>query len=75
MYEFGEGVGEDFTKAFQWYRKAAEQGHAEAQYSLGFMFEFGEGVAKDLNQARYWYKLAADNGNADAKAKLESLPK
>ena len=28
-------------EASNWYRKAAEQGHVEAQYSLGSMFEEG----------------------------------
>ena len=34
-YEIGEGVPEDDEEAARWYRLAAEQGHAPAQYSLG----------------------------------------
>ena len=30
-----EGVPEDDAEAVRWYRKAAEQGHAGAQYNLG----------------------------------------
>ena len=26
MYEYGHGVNKDFSKAFEWYKKAAEQG-------------------------------------------------
>mgnify|MGYP002623805293 CR=1 FL=1 len=33
-------------------RKAAEQGHAEAQFNLGLMYEYGYGVAKNLQEAR-----------------------
>jgi uncharacterized protein len=29
MYAIGQGVPEDDAEAVKWYRKAAEQGHAE----------------------------------------------
>jgi hypothetical protein len=32
MYDNGEGVPEDDAEAVKWYRRAAEQGFAEAQY-------------------------------------------
>ncbi len=41
------------------YRKAAEQGHAEAQYALGARYATGEGVPQDYVQAHKWYNLAA----------------
>lgn len=31
MYAKGEGVSKDYVEAVRWYRKAAEQGQAEAQ--------------------------------------------
>jgi TPR repeat protein len=34
-----------------WFKKAAEQGHAEAQTSLGQMYGNGEGVPKMMTQA------------------------
>ena len=37
MYDNGEGVEQDFKKAVYWYRKAAEQGDAEAQEILRTM--------------------------------------
>ena len=39
-YEDGEGVPADFTKAAIWYRKAAEQEDARAQYYLGCLYLF-----------------------------------
>ena len=33
-YEIGEGVSQDNIEAVKWLRLAAEQGHAEAQFSL-----------------------------------------
>ena len=35
MYYFGRGVPKDYTQAVSWYRKAAQQGYAKAQYNLG----------------------------------------
>lgn len=42
-----------------WYRKAAEQGNALAQYNLGFMYHEGRGVSQDTVQAHVWFNLAA----------------
>jgi TPR repeat protein len=38
MYQSGLGVLQDDIEAVRWYRQAAEQGHATAQYNLGLMF-------------------------------------
>jgi hypothetical protein len=54
-------------------RKAAEQGFASAQNSLGFAYEFGQGVPKDFSQAAYWYRKAAEQGKADAQMALGVL--
>ena len=39
MYETGKGVPVDDTQAATWYRKAADQGHPSAQFSLGLMYQ------------------------------------
>jgi len=46
--------------------KAADQGNAEAQVTLGKMYETGNGVSKDDEQAATWYRKAAEQGHADA---------
>ena len=51
MYIIGMGVGRDSAEAAKWYRKAAEQGHANAQNNLGLMYMSGRGVAKDNAEA------------------------
>jgi hypothetical protein len=38
------------SNAAKWYRKAAEQGDADAQFNLGDMSNTGEGVTKDREQ-------------------------
>ena len=47
----------------KWYRKAAEQGNAEAQSRLGYMYGEGEGVAKDDAEAVKWNRKAAEQGD------------
>lgn len=47
MYDFGNGISENNSKAVIWYRLAAEQGHVSAQYNLGVMYDFGEGISQD----------------------------
>ena len=44
---YGVGVPQDYAQAVHWFRKAAEQGHAEAQDSLGRCYEHGHGVPQD----------------------------
>jgi TPR repeat protein len=55
--------------------KAAEQGHAAAQYNLGVFYYNGQGVAKDQTTAVQWITNAAEQGHADAQAALKQLGK
>jgi len=43
----------------KWYRKAADQGDAAAQFNLGTLYYNGRGVPQDLVEAHKWYTLAA----------------
>ena len=52
------------------YRKAAEQGNADAQYNLGLCYEVGSGVPKDEVEAVKWYRKAADQGYVEAQSYL-----
>ena len=51
-------------------KKAAEQGHAEAQFNLGVCYETGDGVAKNSKEAVKWYRKAAEQGHANAQNNL-----
>ena len=53
-----------------WFRKAAEQGDAEAQSNLGYAYDTGRGVPQDYTQAVAWYRKAAEQGEADAQYQL-----
>ncbi len=70
MYENGRGVPQDFEEAVAWSRKAADQGHAKAQFNLGVLYNNGQGVPQDFKEAVAWYRKAADQGNADAQFNL-----
>jgi TPR repeat protein len=54
----------------KWYRLAAEQGYADAQFNLGVMCDNGTGVTQDDKAAVKWYTLAAEQGDADAQSNL-----
>ena len=66
MYSKGQGVVQDYAEAVRWYRLAAQQGYARAQYNLGFMYSNGQGVVQDYVKAHSWYNLSAIKGDADA---------
>lgn len=64
------GVKKDYKKAEKWYRKAAEQGDADAQNNLGVMYANGQGTPKDEAEAVKWYRKAAEQGEAYAQNNL-----
>ena len=70
MYEKGQGVTKDYAEALKWFRKAAEQGHANGQNNLGFMYEMGYGVTKDYAEALKWFRKAAEQGYARGQCNL-----
>ena len=63
----------NFEKAASWFRKAADQGMAHAQYALGQMYLNGEGVQQSVEEAVHWYNLAAQQGLMEAQADLGYL--
>jgi TPR repeat protein len=63
MYAFGYGVLKNDTEAAKWYRLAAEQGYAEAQYNLGLIHAYGMGVPQNDMQGYVWFAQAAVQGH------------
>jgi TPR repeat protein len=66
MYAGGHGVPQDYVEAVKWFRRAAEQGFADAQDSLARMYVQGQGVPKDYVQAHMWFNLAASRFSGGA---------
>jgi TPR repeat protein len=73
LYDEGQGVSQDYVQTTFWYRKAAEQGYAKAQYNLGVSYVLGQGVPQDYAQAALWYRKAAEQGYAEAQVGLGSF--
>jgi hypothetical protein len=66
-YAHGLGVAQDAHQAAIWYRKAAEHGHAGAQFNLGICYMNGAGVDEDEEEACLWIRKAAGQGLPEAR--------
>ena len=66
----GDGVPLSYQEAASWTGKAAAQGHAGAERSLGVMYANGRGVPQDYVEAVKWFRLAAEQGNTNAQNNL-----
>ena len=61
------------SKALQAFSRAAEGGHASAQYVVGQSYYKGLGIRRNMREARKWLSKAAANGNQAAKNLLEEI--
>ncbi|MCZ6454002.1 MAG: hypothetical protein O6909_07155, partial [Alphaproteobacteria bacterium] len=57
-------------EALKWFRLAAMQRDAFAQYNIGAMYVEGLGVPQDYSEALKWYRLAAKQGIAEAQTSI-----
>lgn len=64
---------QNYAEAVNWFRKAANQGYARAQYNLGVMYDHGDGVEQDYAEAVSWFRKAADQGHARAQFNLGNM--
>ena len=75
QYRNGMRMRQYYPKALQWYRRAAEQGHAGAQCRLG-EFHYHHPLTLDgldYTKAVEWYRRAAEQGHAEAQGGLAGL--
>ena len=63
----------NYTEAVRYFRLAAEQGHAGAQYNLGVCYTKGYGVTQNYIEAVKYFRLAAEQGHAEAIGSLRQL--
>lgn len=78
MHDHGQGVARNYRSAAEWYRKAAAQGHALAQFNLGFLYyngtsADGDAIAQDHIAAAAWLGKAAEAGLPMAQALLGGM--
>ncbi len=74
-YSLAEGdVPLDAREAARWCRRAAEGGHARAQFCLGQLYRDTNGVPQNFLEAHKWFNLAAvsDSEFAEQAAKFRS---
>ena len=71
FYHKGKGVPKNKAEAVKWYRKAAEQGDADAQFNLGSMYVQGGGVPVNNIKAYIWFSLAKAQGHKGAASNLD----
>lgn len=62
-YEKGHGVEADLDKALMWYKKAAEQNYAPAQYNFAVLLGQDVSLQQDLPQSFFWAEKAAEQNN------------
>lgn len=65
-YDNGQGVKEDYAKAFELYLIAANLSYNLAQYEVGRHYQNGWGVEKNPKLAFEYYEKAYKNGSRDA---------
>ncbi|QGX87500.1 sel1 repeat family protein [Escherichia coli] len=66
--------GRPMRKAILWYKEAAEQGYAHAQYTLGLIYRNGTGINVNHYESQKWLKLAAKQHYKNAERLLAGLP-
>ncbi len=59
----GQGVEKDSDQAIKWYKAAADQGNADAQFFLGAIYLLPQ---RDIPEGLKWLRLSADQGMQDA---------
>ena len=73
-YFYGQfGRSQDYGKARESYRRAAEAGILGAQNILGVIYRDGLGVSRDEETAIHWFRQAAEQGDAKGQSNLGHL--
>lgn len=72
-YASGQGVPQDWNKAYTWFHRAALQGYATSQYNLALLYYRGQGTEKNLPEAARWFEKAAGQSHPAAQYMLGEL--
>jgi TPR repeat protein len=66
LFDAGQGVEANSTRAAHWLRQAAQSGQAQAQNLLGEHYHEGRGIEANNAEALKWYEAAGAQGVAAA---------
>jgi len=72
LFETGQGVSRDFSRALDWYQRAAQKGQGDAQFRLG-QYYMNEAPEKNEALGFYWIQSAADNDSQSAIQYIENM--
>ena len=67
------GCEEDPKKALYWFKKAAQNNEAQAQYDIGMIYLDGNGVSKNHNIAKDWFEKSSAQGHAESQFELACM--
>jgi len=67
QYRTGNGVKANPLRAFEYYKRAARMGLAEAQFQLASMYLESDVISQSEEKALKWLELAAEQGHTDAR--------
>ncbi len=79
LYASGKGIPPEssnttnLAEAAQWLHQAAQEGHTDAQVTLGIWYELGRGVGRNPSEAVLWFRKAADRGFPEAQFHLAKM--
>ena len=74
MYRDGRGgLPQSDALAVEWYRKAADQGYAGAEFNLGVSYAKGQGVPQNFPEALRWLRKAHAQGVEAAAEEIEKV--
>jgi TPR repeat protein len=71
--QYTMGPSKNYDQAFVLFRKAADEGSANGEYSVAQSYEAGHGVEKNESEAVVWYRKAAEQGLPAARARLRTM--
>jgi TPR repeat protein len=73
MYWNAQGVPENAPEAVRWFLLAADQGLADAYYSLGQQYSLGGGgIDRNREEAYFWLVLAVEGYEEEGRSALDS---
>lgn len=66
MYDYGRGVEQSDSQAFNWFKKSADLGDSDSMYEVAVFYHNGQGMDADQEAAFKWYLKSAKSGHVKA---------
>lgn len=73
IYYEGSEVPQNYSEAFKWFQKSANNNYSKAQYNLGQLYRQGKGIKQDYQEAAKWYLKAAKQGYSPAQVAMGQM--